>query len=79
MKKIKPPTLEEVRIYQQPDTVPDGWFNAHELQKEWGLCDSQTRRLIQSAIKAGRATVRKFKIDHGGHTLRATAHYQFKS
>jgi hypothetical protein len=76
---IKPPRLEDVRIHQKPDTVPAGWFTSKVLQAEWNLCESQTRRLIQHALAAGKAKVKKFKIDTGGYTLRATAHYQFKA
>lgn len=81
MKKttIKPPRLEDVRIYQKADTVPPGWFTSKVLQQEWNLCESQTRRLIQHALSAGRATVKKFKIDQGNYAPRPVAHYQFKS
>jgi hypothetical protein len=76
---IKPPRLEDVRILQKADTVPPGWFTSKALQAEWNLCESQTRRLIMNAVAAGKASSKKFKIDTGGYTPRATAHYQFKS
>jgi len=76
---IKPPRLEEVRVYQKPDTVPPGWFTSKVLQEEWNLCESQTRRLIQHALAAGKASSKKFKIDTGGYTLCVIAHYQFKT
>lgn len=81
MKKttIKPPRLEDVRIYQKADTVPPGWFTSKVLQQEWNLGESQTRRLIQHALSAGKATVKKFKIDQGSYAPRPVAHYQFKS
>jgi hypothetical protein len=81
MKKttIKPPRLEDVRIYQKADAVPPGWFTSKVLQQEWNLCESQTRRLIQHALSAGKATVKKFKIDQGNYAPRPVAHYQFKS
>lgn len=81
MKKLKAdPQLAEWCEALAPrhklDVVPEGWMTAIELGKLLGKDRSTITGLLQSAIKEGRAEVKKFRIAAGQRGIYPTPHYR---
>jgi len=60
----------------EPDEVPTGWLTAIELGKLLGKDRSTVTGLLQTAIKEGRAEVRKFRVPSGQRGIYPTPHYR---
>lgn len=60
----------------EPDAIPDGWFTAVQLGEMLGKDRSTVTGLLQSAIKEGRAEVKKFRIRAGQRGIYPTPHYR---
>jgi hypothetical protein len=50
------------RPRSKADKIPAGWYCREQLQKEWNLRDTQTKRLLQLAVDCGDAKVEKFRV-----------------
>lgn len=60
----------------EPDTVPPGWMTAIELGKLLGKDRSTVTGLLQTAIREGRAEVKKFRVQSGQRGIYPTPHYR---
>jgi len=60
----------------EPDTVPPGWMTAIELGKLLGKDRSTVTGLLQTAIREGRAEVKKFRVLSGQRGIYPTPHYR---
>ena len=74
---MKPPTLESIRVHNV-DKVPPGWFTRRELEKEWCMGESNVKRLVASAIAAGKAESKRFRVRHLNGSPGPVPHYRFK-
>lgn len=60
----------------EPDTVPPGWMTAAALGKLLSKNVSTITGLLQTAIKEGRAEVKKFRVPAGQRGLYPVPHYR---
>lgn len=60
----------------EPDTVPPGWLTAIELGKLLGKDRSTITALMQTALRAGRAEVKKFRVPSGQRGIYPVPHYR---
>lgn len=81
MKPAKPdPQLqawcEALAPRHEIDAVPAGWFTAVQLGEMLGKDRSTVTTLLQTAIKEGRAEVKKFRVRTGQRGIYPTPHYR---
>ena len=81
MKKLKAdPQLaawcEALAPRHEVDEVPPGWLTAIELGKMLGKDRSTITALMQTALREGRAEVRKFRVPSGQRGIYPTPHYR---
>lgn len=62
----------------EPDVVPAGWLTAIALGKLLGKDRSTVTGLLQTAIKEGRAEVKKFRVPSGQRGIYPVPHYKLK-
>ena len=60
----------------EPDVVPSGWHTAIELGKLLGKDRSTITALMQTALREGRAEVKKFRVPSGQRGIYPTPHYR---
>jgi hypothetical protein len=68
--------LIQSAIAEKCDAVPEGWYTAVELATAWGLQHAQTSRKIRSAIDAGIAEKRIFRVKCSS-IVRLVPHFRF--
>jgi len=61
---------------QIPDTIPPGYHTAVELADTLGKNRNSINRQLGELVKAGRAEVKKFRIQTGQRGLYPTPHYR---
>ena len=52
----------EKEIGGRPESVPEGWASMDQIQKELGLTIGQAEGFISRAIKLGKVTKKKYRI-----------------
>ena len=70
LKRIRSELLRRVEI---PSTE---WKTSKQWMEEWGLHQSQTTRLLQSAVDAGIMEVRPFRLACSGRASYPIPHYR---
>lgn len=58
------------------DVVPEGWLTAIQLGKLLGKDRSTITSLLQTALREGRAEVKKFRVQSGQRGIYPTPHYR---
>lgn len=64
-------------VPNEVDEIPEGWFTAIELGKMLGKDRSTITALMQTALREGRAEVRKFRVMTGRGAY-PVPHYRLK-
>jgi len=72
---ILPPSPDSFRK-EIVDNVPAGWFSRKDLEKHWNLGTARTSALVSSAVDAGKAEVKQFKVRTGLRVMHVP-HYRF--
>jgi hypothetical protein len=60
--------LRDVVAEGHVEEVPDGWMTNLEWSAVWSMSESQTRKMLKAAVKAGNADDRVFTIKRGPRT-----------
>jgi len=58
------------------DVVPEGWFTSARLAEMLGKQRSSIMRMMQTAVREGRAEVKLFRVEAGQRGVYPTPHYR---